>query len=232
MRNKQIFEEQKVFIIQYAVTTTMTASSQTKYLSILILVCIVLLQTATAELTTQRENDADAAITLVDVSIGSSEEESACIFKVNGHTVVVNRHQTETYDGVTIYVQEVRTVNTEAENQDRCEFLYSIAGKTTEKDSAVQQEVINGETVNFLLGTRADLETQAGEASDETSATETQLVGEVINDNTVVKINGYDVTGVDMRTSAEEEIETSTKETTKSSDEIGIISKIFRFLFG
>lgn len=221
---------------------SMTASPQTKQGVILILIFILLLQTAAATVTTQRENDADASIILVDVSVGATKEESACIFKVNGNTVVVNRHQTETYDGVTIFVEEVYPVNTEAQDQDRCKFLYSIAGQTAKGENAVQQEVISGQTVHFLLGTRVDLEAEQQKTSDNTDEATNQEGEKVINDNTVVKINGYDVTGVDSGTTTgtstageatqAETTKTNAEETAKSTEDIGFLSRIFRFLFG
>ncbi|MBI5073107.1 hypothetical protein HZA99_04775 [Candidatus Woesearchaeota archaeon] len=212
----------------------MTAPPQTKYGIIHLLIFILLLQTAAAAVTIQQENDANAAIMLVDVSVGATKEESACIFKVNGNTVVVNRHQTETYDGITIFVEEVYPVNTEARDQDRCKFLYSIAGQTATKESAVQQEIISGQIVHFLLGTRADLEAQTRNGEDQTTAD--QGARKVINDNTAVKIDGYDVTGLDTASNtkaAQADItKTNAEETTKSTENIGFFGKIFRFLFG
>ncbi len=233
-------KKNKVFIIHLLKESLMTASSQTskiiKQSIISLLVFMLLLEFATATLTTQRENDADAAITLVDVSVGATEDESACIFKVNGNTVVVNRHQTETSDGVTIYVQEVYATNAQAQDQDRCKFLYSIAGQTTAKESAVQQEIIGEQTVNFLLGTRADLEAenaaQTAEAGSEENAKETDITANAINDNTVVKINGYDVTGLDAGVKTETSQTQANTETAKSTESLGIVARIFQFLFG
>lgn len=213
----------------------MTASSQTKCALIFFLVLMLLLETTFGIETTSQENKGNEAITLVDVSIGATKDESACIFKINGKTIVVNRHQTETYDDVTIYVQEVYATNTEAQDQDKCKFMYSIAEQTKAKESAVQQEIIGEQTVNFLLGTRLDLEAEniaQAETNGEENAQKNNLIGNAINDNTRVKINGYDVTGLDVREKTSTQIKEESSETIKNNDDIGIFAKIVRFIFG
>ncbi len=178
-----------------------------------------------AEMVTLEEDSVEANIKLVDVSIGSTKEGNACIFEINGKTVVVERRETKTQDGITIYVQEVYPVNTKSQDKDVCEFLYSIAEETEKKESSIKKEIIGDQTINFLLGTREQLSAEQ----------ETEIVGSVIQDNTIVRINGYDVTKQGI--TSEEEIQQ--KEQQKSDEESGegteeneFFAKLWLFLFG
>ena len=178
-----------------------------------------------AEMVTLEEDSVEANIKLVDVSIGSTKEGNACIFEINGKTVVVERRETKTQDGITIYVQEVYPVNTKSQDKDVCEFLYSIAEETEKKESSIKKEIIGYQTINFLLGTREQLSAEQ----------ETEIVGSVIQDNTIVRINGYDVTKQGI--TSEEEIQQ--KEQQKSDEERGegteeneFFAKLWLFLFG
>ncbi|MEK6920969.1 MAG: hypothetical protein AABX82_03745, partial [Nanoarchaeota archaeon] len=76
-------------------------------ISVLLLILISQMQWTKAETIPE--------IIFIDVTVGDTKEESACIFEVNGKTVVIDRREKETVDGITIYVQEVYPVNTEAQ---------------------------------------------------------------------------------------------------------------------
>ena len=127
-------------------------------------------------------------ITFIDVTVGDTIEDSACIFEINGKTVVIDRREKETVDGITIYVQEVYPVNTEAQENDRCEFLYSVAEENVENvEDAVKKEVIGKKIISFFLGKRdiAEGENQETEENDKEKKP---------NEETRVLVNGYDVT--------------------------------------
>lgn len=111
----------------------------------------------------------------------------------------------------------------------------------TEKntESTIHEEIVNDQTINFMLGTREALE--AEQATEEENAKETEstkkiteLTGKVIGDNTVVRISGYDVTDLSKEAeSTETENEEIDKTTTQKAEEpTTFFGKIVRFLFG
>ena len=160
-------------------------------------------------------------ITFIDVTLGDTIEDSACIFEVNGKTVVIDRREKETVDGVTIYVQEVYPVNTESQENDRCEFLYSVAEESTEEgEEAVKKEVIGEKIINFFLGKRdvAEDETQETEESEEKEP----------NEKTRVLVNGYDVTGAAVAETTKD----NTDAATNTEEEKGFFGKLISWIFG
>ena len=163
---------------------------------------------------------AEQSIVLIDVSTGDTEADSACIFKVNGKTVAVDRRDKVTVDGITIYVQEVYPVNSESKLGDRCEFIYSGMGE--EKETEIKQEVIGETVVQFYFGEKEEQGTEISEVEEENEKT--------IGDNTIVRISGYDVTGLAIDAQDEEEQTSTTTENKEESK--GIFSKIFSWMFG
>ena len=160
-------------------------------------------------------------ITFIDVTLGDTIEDSACIFEVNGKTVVIDRREKETVDGVTIYVQEVYPVNTESQENDRCEFLYSVAEESTEEgEEAVKKEVIGEKIINFLLGKRdiAEDEAQETEESEEKEP----------NEQTRVLVNGYDVTGAAVAKTTED---SDDHKTTSAAEEKGFFGRLISWIF-
>ncbi len=165
---------------------------------------------------------AEQTIQLIDVSTGDTKEDSACIFKVNGKTVVVDRREKVTVDGITIYVQEVYPVNTESKQGDRCEFIYS----GIEEESEIKQEVVGEKVVLFYFGTPEGEQTKVLQDVEEQEETE-----KTIGDNTVVRISGYDVTGLSIDAKDDEE-QTSTTTTEEPEVSKGILAKILSWIFG
>ena len=186
-------------------------SKRAVFLSILFLVGILTVSTIALA--------AEQSIKLIDVSTGDTEADSACIFKVNGKTVVVDRRDKVTVDGITIYVQEVYPVNSESKTGDRCEFMYS--GMDEEEETEIQEEII-GETVVQFYFSEKEEETEISEV-EETAVKE-------VGDNTVVRISGYDVTGLSIDAKDNEEQTSITTEEPKESK--GILAKIFSWIFG
>src|SRR3989338_2871675 len=189
----------------------MKHKKQVKY-SVLILFLVSILASTTILA-------AEQSIELIDVSTGDTEADSACIFKVNGKTVVVDRRDKVTVDGITIYVQEVYPVNSESKTGDRCEFMYS--GMDEEEETEIQEEIIGETVVQFYFGEKEE-ETEISEV-EETAVKE-------VGDNTVVRISGYDVTGLSIDAKDNEEQTSITTEEPKESK--GILAKIFSWIFG
>ena len=187
-------------------------SKRAVFLSILFLVGILTVSTIALA--------AEQSIKLIDVSTGDTEADSACIFKVNGKTVVVDRRDKVTVDGITIYVQEVYPVNSESKTGDRCEFIYS--GMEEEEETEIQEEIIGETVVQFYFGDKEEQETEISEV-EETAVRE-------VGDNTVVRISGYDVTGLSIDAKDNEEQTSITTEEPKESK--GILAKIFSWIFG
>ncbi len=177
-------------------------------------------------LTTTITFAAEQSLQLIDVSTGDTQEDSACIFKINGKTVVVDRREKVTVDGIMIYVLEVYPVNTESKQGDRCEFIYS--GMEEEKETKIEQEIIGEKVVQFYFGTPEE-QTESTEEVEEQEDTE-----KTIGDNTVVRISGYDVTGLSISAKDDKKTVTiSREEDAKSKQESkGIFSKILSWIFG
>lgn len=169
---------------------------------------------------------AEQSIELIDVSTGDTEADSACIFKVNGKTVVVDRRDKVTVDGITIYVQEVYPVNSESKTGDRCEFIYSGLNDDDEEQTEIKEEVIGETVVQFYFGTPEEEQTEKTQENDEE-----EISQKIIGDNTVVRINGYDVTGLSIDAKEDEEKSTTSLQDTQS-EEKGIFAKIFSWIFG
>ncbi len=164
--------------------------------------------------------DSTRDITLVDVSADGQ----SCIFNVYGKTVVVDRRDTATVNGVTIYVQEVYPVNSEAQDTDRCKFMYSGAVQTetdeeTETDS-IQEMTIGEKVVQFLLGKRDEAEAQNNESEE--IGVEEQTTKEP-PEETTVKVGGYDVTAKQ---------EPAPEIMQQEEQELTFFQKLKRFLFG
>ncbi len=229
---KGLEQKNKVFIdnatkegerIKKRVKTNMDRKQKNMYakalfvFSILISLTISQMQWAKAE---------TPQITFIDVTVGDTKEESACIFEVNGKTVIVNRREKETVDGITIYVQEVYPVNTEEQKNDRCEFLYSIKEENNEEEDdknneeAVKKEVIGEKIINFLLGKRdiGEEKEKEAEESDE----------EEPNEETRVLVNGYDVTGAAV---SETSKESTNEKTERASGKKGFLGRLFSWIF-
>ena len=186
-------------------------SKRAVFLSILFLVGILTVSTIALA--------AEQSIKLIDVSTGDTEADSACIFKVNGKTVIVDRRDKVTVDGITIYVQEVYPVNSESKTGDRCEFMYS--GMDEKEKTEIQEEIIGETVVQFYFG----------EKEEETEISEVEEIAvKEVGDNTVVRISGYDVTGLSID-AKDSEKQTSTT-TEKIEDKKGIFSKILSWIFG
>ena len=152
-------------------------------------------------------------ITLVDVSADGE----SCIFNIYGKTVVVDKRDTVTTDGVTIYVQDVYPVNSEAQTTDRCKFMYS--GAATETENPVNKMTIGEKVVHFLLGKREDAEIiQTIEPIQDEETTVPKEPAE----ETAVKVNGYDVT-------QKQEVQNTT---TIPEEPKTFFQKFMRFLFG
>lgn len=175
---------------------------------------LLLIQTAAAEDTVQ----------LIDVSVGDMQEDSACIFKVNGKTVVVDRRDKVTVDGITIYVQEVYPVNSESKSGDRCEFMYSGGEKS--KETEIKEETIGEKIILFYFGDKEEAEIEEAEDTE----TEENAQKEV-GDNTVVRVNGYDVTGLSVAVEDTKE-QTITQSTEENTETKGFFSKILSWMFG
>ncbi|MBI5002538.1 hypothetical protein HZC31_04075 [Candidatus Woesearchaeota archaeon] len=190
----------------------MKHQKERKIKSALILFLIGILTVSTIALA------AEQSIVLIDVSTGDTQEDSACIFKVNGKTVVVDRRDKVTVDGITIYVQEVYPVNSESKTGDRCEFIYS--GMEEEKESEIKEEIIGETVVQFYFGDKE--ETETGEVEE--------VAMKEVGDSTVVRISGYDVTGLSIDAKDNEEQTSTTTEEPKESK--GILAKIFSWIFG
>lgn len=182
---------------------------------ILFLVGIILFSTLTFA--------GEQTVTLIDVSIGDTQEDSACIFKVNGKTVVVDRRDKVTVDGIMIYVQEVYAVNSESKTGDRCEFIYS---GLNEEETKIQQEVIGDKIVEFYFET-AQEEQEKAESDAQEETTE-----KIIGDNTVVRISGYDVTGLSIDAKDDEKQLATTSSQDTQQEEKGIFAKILLWIFG
>ncbi len=141
----------------------------------------------------------ELSITLKDVYIGSSKYESGCIFDVNGQTAVVGYHETETVNGVTIYVQEVYAINTGTKDKDNCAFLYYVIGQPEARNELnidesflVNKERIGEEEVQFLLTTRNEYQNLV---EHQDSLTNEYVETKEIPEQTKVTISGIDVTG-------------------------------------
>ncbi len=161
-------------------------------------------------LETQREEQS-SDITLVDVSADGE----SCIFNIYGKTVVVDKHDTVTTDGITIYVQDVYPVNSKAQNTDRCKFMYSGMAETEDNINIM---TIGEKVVHFLLGKRDEAEVQTAEQRIEKTA---EIVPKEPPEETTVKVNGYDVT------------QNSETETTAVPEKPKtFFQKLKRFLFG
>lgn len=147
-------------------------------------------------------------ITLVDVSADGE----SCIFNIYGKTVVVDKRDTVTTDGITIYVQDVYPVNSEAQDTDRCKFMYSGMAET---EDTINKMTIGEKVVHFLLGKRDEAEVQTTEQQVEESLPKEPP------EETTVKVNGYDVT------------QNSETETTAVPEKPKtFFQKLMRFLFG
>jgi hypothetical protein len=167
-------------------------------------------------------------IEFIDVTVGDTKEDSACIFEVNGKTVVIDRREKETVDGITIYVQEVYPVNTETQENDRCEFLYSIEEENDKNgEEAVKKEVIGEKIINFFLGKRESAEEKEKEAEESDEEKEP-------NEETRVLVNGYDVTGAtvsDITGESEQREESTTEKKESTSEEKGLFGRLISWIF-
>lgn len=134
------------------------------------------------------DNEDTETVQFVDVSVGASEKDSSCIFKVNGKTVVVDWHETEVVDGITIFVKNIYPVNTAAADQDKCEFLYS-SSLSSKKESALKKTQIGDKLLTFFLGTRTE-----ASAAEETDAEEIETGFHETPETARVLVDGYDVT--------------------------------------
>ncbi len=168
---------------------------------------------------------AEQSIELIDVSTGDTEADSACIFKVNGKTVVVDRRDKVTIDGITIYVQEVYPVNSESKTGDRCEFIYSGLNEE-EEETEIKQEIIGEKVVQFYF------ETAQEEQEETESDAQKETTEKTIGDNTVVRISGYDVTGLSIDAKDDEEKTGTTSSQDAQQEEKGIFAKILSWIFG
>ncbi len=168
---------------------------------------------------------AEQSIELIDVSTGDTEEDSACIFKVNGKTVVVDRRDKVTVDGITIYVQEVYSVNSESKTGDRCEFIYSGLNDE-EEETEIKQEIIGEKIVEFYF------ETAQEEQEEIESDAQEETTEKTIGDNTVVRISGYDVTGLSIDAKDDEEKTGTTSSQNAQQEKKGIFAKILSWIFG
>lgn len=169
----------------------------------------------------------DDIIKLIDVSIGDKEEDYACIFSINGKTVVVDKKESVTVDGITIYVQDVYSANTGSQDKDKCKFFYSFSEKTEQKESSLKKEQIGERIITFLLGSRAELDVDK-EFSDKETSEEEMLSSnketnkEEIPEGIKVSIDGYDVTPELISEEKSEE----------KAEEQGFFRRFFNLLFG
>jgi hypothetical protein len=198
-----------------------------KQLIILLITTLLLLSTATAEIATETEGTSDSTLqlTLKDVYMGSSKQESGCIFDVNGITAVVDYHDTQTVNGVTIYVQDVYAVNSQAQDKDNCAFLYYLVGTPEQKEASdlevdesmkVNTATVGDEEVEFLLTSRTEYDELVEEQENKGEYIE---VEEETPEQTAVTINGVDVTGTDMpEETIEANKETDTTETSNTNE--------------
>lgn len=188
---------------------TMLRKTATRSVLIFLFIAICFVFPGVQAVTIASEESVEG-IKLLDVSVGETEDDSACIFEINGKTVVINRRDKETYDGVTIWVKEVYAVNSKDKASDKCEFIYSL---TEEYEDPVKSETIGSEIVHFLLGARTEI-TNTEEIEQEKEPPE----------ETRVLVNGYDVT--------EKEDITADAVQAEKAEEKGIISSFFGWLFG
>ena len=179
-----------------------------------LVLCLAIIPSIDAVTIAAEETIEGTSIKLMDVSIGETEDDSACIFEINGKTIVVNRREKETYDGITIWVKEVYAVNSKDKASDRCEFIYSL---TEEYEDPVKQETIGEEVVHFLLGARTEI-TNTQKVEQETASQEE------ISTETRVLVDGHDVTEKEEDTAGQAMI---AEETEKK----GLISSFFDWLF-
>ncbi len=145
-----------------------------------LLLLILISQVYALSVEVQEDTDEDD-IQFVDVSADGE----SCIFKVHGKTVVVDRRDKATIEGVTIYVQEVYPVNNEAQDTDRCKFMYTGIAQD-DQEEPVKQMTIGEKVVHFLLGKRNEAEVQSTEIIENTPKEPPE--------ETIVKVGGYDVT--------------------------------------
>jgi hypothetical protein len=196
-----------------------------KQLIFLIFTTLLLTTIATAEITTAEEGTVDETlqITLVDIYTGDTKKSSGCIFKVNGVTGVVDYRDTEIINGVSIYVQEVYAVNTEAKDKDNCAFLYYLVAAPKEEESGeleidesmdVNTIQVGDEEVEFLLSSR-----DAYNAMVEDTNTGEYIEVEIkSSEETRITINGIDVTGTNEKDNTNEGI-IKPSEPTKTNEE-------------
>jgi hypothetical protein len=178
-----------------------------------LLLVILLAVSAYALIITAEDNSGE--ITLIDVSADGQ----SCIFSVYGKTIVVDKRDKQTVEGVTIYVQDVYPVNSEAQNADRCKFMYS--GVAEQKDENPVKQTTIGETIiNFMLGKRDEQEI----TTEQNAEIIVEQQKEPAEQN-VVKVNGYDVT-------QNTEEETTKQAIQESTPELTFFQKLKRFLFG
>lgn len=181
------------------------------------LLLFILIAVSTYALTTAAE-DSSGDITLIDVSADGQ----SCIFNVNGKTIVVDKRDKQTVEGVTIYVQDVYPVNSEAQNTDRCKFMYSGVAEQ-EDENPVKQTTIGETIINFMLGKRDE----QGIITEQNVEIIVEQQKEPAEQN-VVKVNGYDVT----QNREEKEEETTKQAIQESAPELTFFQKLKRFLFG
>lgn len=193
---------------------------------------VALVPSLLAETITFSEISSDAeeteTVQFVDVSVGDSEKESSCIFKVNGKTVVADWHETVTVDGITIFVKNIYPTHSATQEQDRCEFLYSSSlSSSSEKESLLKKTQIGNKLLTFFLGSRADA--SAAEETEEEIEQETETGFHETPETARVLIDGYDVT-----TDSIDTIDTTdtTGDVVAVAEEQGFLSTFFSWMFG
>lgn len=207
---------------------------------LLFFILIAIIQTVGAEIIEETESSTQedsVSIKLVDIFVGESKEDSGCIFDVNGETVVVDRRDTKTVNGMTIYVQEVYAVNTEAKDKDTCAFLYYVVGeskKNKTKELVVDETMevntitIGNEIVDFVLTSRENSTALWKENEEGENVT---FVDESIPEQTVVKVNGVEVVQQENRQEVNEKQREETKDKTPMEKKEGFFARIFSWLF-
>ena len=161
--------------------------------------------------------ETEEVIKLVDVATDSS----ACIFEVYGETVVVDKRDKQTVNGVTIYVQEVYAVNTGKKDQDNCAFLYYFVDQpetkvtlAVDEETIINKEIVGDKTIEFVLT-----------SPDENIEVPNEDIFEYekeANEATTISIDGKTV----------ETKEPVIEPTIEETQEPGFLGKIWRFLFG
>lgn len=186
-------------------------------------------------------------VQFVDVSVGDSEKESSCIFKINRKTVVVDWHETVTVDDITIFVKNIYPTHSATQEQDRCEFLYSSSlSSSSEKESLLKKTQIGNKLLTFFLGSRAAA--SAAEETEEEIEQETETGFHETPEIVRVLIDGYDVTAdlidtsdttgdvvavaEEMSAEAGSKSEKTVAHSDTESEEQGFLSTFFSWMFG